>query len=131
MNSGLVFGQGQGAPARRFPQLYSAAAVNPGSLDLFAAASPQSSGYNVQQLVWTQHFWLYQALIIVGVMAGIGAAWLPDNYINGLLLALIVAHYLLLIVFAVAFREPPQYMLQQRLFSADPTASDRQMLHLT
>ena len=64
-------------------------------------------------------------------MAGIGAAWLPDNYVTGLLLGLIVIHYLLLIVFAVAFREPPSYMLQQRLLSADLTASDRHMLHLT
>ena len=64
-------------------------------------------------------------------MAGIGAAWLPDSYLSGILLGLIITHYLLLIVFAVGFREPPSYMLQQKLLSADLTASDRQMLHLT
>ena len=64
-------------------------------------------------------------------MAGIGAALLPDSYLSGILLGLIIIHYLLLIVFAVGFREPPSYMLQQKLLSADLTASDRQMLHLT
>lgn len=65
----------------------------------------------MQNLVWTQHFWLYQALLTVGVMAGIGTAWLPENYTLWILLALIVTHYILVILFGVAFREPPSYML--------------------
>ena len=65
------------------------------------------------------------------MFTGLGACWLPKDFTDGLMITLIVAHYFTLIVFAVGFREPPPYMLQQRLLIADPMAADRGMMSLT
>ena len=78
-------------------------------LDHFDSSNP---GYNVQQLMWTQHFQTYTTLVLAGILGGLGTHLMNAEIGDGVLVGLIVIHYLILITLAVGFREPPYYMLE-------------------